>query len=390
MKEEILVVNEDKYNLAALVWVSGIGWNTIFTILFNKKKLQFSWDEFWCDKNQAWVKCGLAESKQLLLIEFLKNSSVGAICDELNTKYIQVICASDEAYPALLKEIDEPPWVLFVKGPVDKLHRLQLSVAVVGTRENTNYSNQAIKKLISELAEYEVAIISGGMYGVDILAHLEAARQGLITVVVLGYGLDHIWPEEVKHDFRELYQAGAVFISEYPPYVMGNKGNFIRRNRIVAGLSLMTVVVEAAAKSGSHITAHLALEYGRCVGAVPGAITSRYSEGTKILLNNGAVCVSSGQDIIDEINQSYRNFRIDGGNTEKTFSLEILPKYKKMQYTFTPEQTNILENLESKAATEEELIHTLLLPPIRLQQILAELELLDCIERCVQGWTVTT
>jgi DNA processing protein len=156
------------------------------------------------------------------------------------------------------------------------------------------------EQLVPELVALQATIVSGFMYGVDTCAHRQAVMHGGYTVGVLGYGFDHFYPASNRKFFNEMLARGNGFITEYPPWVSGHKGNFPERNRIVAGMSLATLVIEAGQKSGSHITATFAGEYGRGICAVPGPITNRYSEGTKWLLNQGARLVSSAREVLEE------------------------------------------------------------------------------------------
>jgi predicted Rossmann fold nucleotide-binding protein DprA/Smf involved in DNA uptake len=149
------------------------------------------------------------------------------------------------------------------------------------------------------------------MYGVDVTAQQQAVQSGGETIGVLGYGFNHIYPQTHRPIMRDMLQTGqATFISEYPPWVEPSRGTFPQRNRLIAGMSLAVLVTEAGAKSGTQITVGYALDYGRDVFAVPGPITSQYSEGVKKMLNQGARLVSSGQELLH--NLSAQNWDLDG------------------------------------------------------------------------------
>lgn len=178
-------------------------------------------------------------------------------------------------------------------------------IAVVGTRKITSYGRMVTQKITRELVLEGVTIVSGFMYGVDVCAQQTALHAGGRTVGVLGYGFDHISPCNHEKTMLEMLSQGAVFITEYPPWVSGSPGTYPQRNRIVAGMSLGVVVTEAAKRSGSHITARMAFENGREVFAVPGSITSPYSVGTKELIKEGATMVGSGREIMEEIGLGY-------------------------------------------------------------------------------------
>ena len=207
-----------------------------------------------------------------------------------------LIPIGDERYPDILMEINDPPPLLYVKGKVDILK--SFSIAIVGSRRATSYGKMVAKQLARELARIDITIISGLAYGIDSAAHSGALNVGN-TVAVLGNGIDIVYPSSNKRLFNEIVKNGCL-VSEFPFGTRPQKWTFPKRNRIIVGLSRGVVVVEAAKKSGSLITARLALEEGREVFAVPGNIFSSTSEGTNNLIKNGAKCVTSFEDILDE------------------------------------------------------------------------------------------
>lgn len=217
---------------------------------------------------------------------------------ELEKKQVQVVTKQDEAYPSLLKEIPDSPPVLFVQGYLRA--KLHFPIAVVGTRKVTSYGRMVTRKLTSDLIAHDAEIISGLMYGVDTIGHQTAIECEGYTIGVLGYGFDHAYPASHKKFKAVMIESGNCLMSEYLPWVEANVGLFPQRNRIVAGMSKGVLVTEAAANSGSKITAQCAADYGRDVFAVPGPITSPYAEGTKQLINTGAKLVSSVSDILED------------------------------------------------------------------------------------------
>ncbi len=204
----------------------------------------------------------------------------------------------DDAYPALLQSLFDPPLLLFVQGDIQALS-LQ-SVAMVGTRSPSEYGQIMAEKISRELVRRGFAITSGLARGVDTLAHHAAVAQGGITLAVLGSGLDQIYPGENKRLARAISEQGAV-ISEYPFGTKPDAPHFPRRNRIIAGLSLATLVVEAGETSGALITAYNALEYGREVMAIPGNVNNPKSWGCNQLIQQGAKLVQNVEDILSEI-----------------------------------------------------------------------------------------
>ncbi|WP_306461613.1 DNA-processing protein DprA [Alkalicoccobacillus porphyridii] len=212
---------------------------------------------------------------------------------------IDVLTYFDLEYPRLLKQIYDPPWVLYMKGN-SKLLQLERSLAVVGTRHPTKLGTKSISSLLPPLINQKFIIISGLARGIDRLAHIEAIKHGGATIAVLGSGLNVPYPKENLQLFNYMCHHQLV-ISEYPPATPPTKWQFPNRNRIISGLAQGLLVVEAAKKSGSLISADQALEQGREVFAVPGPIFSDMSQGTNHLIQQGAKLVREPEDILSEL-----------------------------------------------------------------------------------------
>ncbi len=202
-------------------------------------------------------------------------------------------------YPALLKPLSDKPKQLFYKGT--SLSELGQCIAVIGTRTMTSYGQYVTDYFVRDLIAAGFTIVSGLALGVDGAAHRAALKYGGKTVAVLAHGLDHISPADHTQLAQEIIQSGGTLISEHPSGKPALKYSFRQRNRIIAGLSLGVLVIEAGVRSGTQITARFAADYGRPVFAVPGPITNQYSEGTKMFVNNGAKLVTSIGDIIEEL-----------------------------------------------------------------------------------------
>ena len=215
---------------------------------------------------------------------------------------VRAITWHDDGYPARLKEIYDPPPVLYVNGEL--LPEDERSVAVVGTRKPTAYGRESAYQIAYDLARSGVTIVSGLALGIDGVAHRAALEAGQRTVAVLGSGTDTIYPRENIKLAGEILRGGAL-ISEHPLGTRPNAQNFPRRNRIMSGMSLGTVVVEADERSGALLTANHALEQDREVFAVPGNIFSPMSRGTnRLIKNSGAKLVASSADVLEELNLS--------------------------------------------------------------------------------------
>lgn len=282
---------------AALISVDGIGQKTFSKVIASIQQKHVSAEDFWRSPDT------IVNHFSPLIRENIKKTSQAYSLDTfwelLHEKHISVLTENEAEYPALLKQIPDRPPVLFIKGKHKDWDTLPISV--VGTRHATLYGQLATEKLVRELVGFGCTIISGFMYGIDLLAHQAADNNGCKTIGVLGFGFDYLYPRSQARIFEEMLAAGHTFLTEFAPQVRPTKGTFVSRNRIVAGMSKGVVVVEAAAKSGSLITAQAALEYGREVMAVPGPINSIYSEGTAALVNQGASLVTSGRQILENI-----------------------------------------------------------------------------------------
>ncbi|WP_349410484.1 DNA-processing protein DprA [Pseudalkalibacillus sp. SCS-8] len=212
---------------------------------------------------------------------------------------IQVLTIMDRAYPTLLKEIYDPPLVLYFKGDV-KLLSQPLMISSVGTRYPSENGKRSLEKILSPLIESGWTIVSGLAYGIDYLSHKHALQLSGSTIAVLGSGFHHIYPKE-HIGMAEEIASKHLLLSEFPPGQKPAKWQFPLRNRIISGLSRGTLIIEARRKSGSLITGDQALQQGREVFAVPGSILEPRSEGTNHLIQQGAKLTTCAQDILDEL-----------------------------------------------------------------------------------------
>jgi DNA processing protein len=210
----------------------------------------------------------------------------------------RVIISSDPEYPPLLKEIYDPPIVLYAKGTLKPEDRN--AVAMVGSRLTTPYGNEVARRLAYQLAYVGVTVVSGGARGIDTFAHQGALSAKGRTIAVLGTGINLVVPSENGPLFDRIVEQGGALLTQFPFNRPGDKQSFPIRNRIVAGMTLGTVVVEANLTSGSLITANFATEYGRQVFAVPGRIDSPRSKGCHDLIKKGAKLCEDAEDVLSE------------------------------------------------------------------------------------------
>jgi len=228
---------------------------------------------------------------------------------------VDIIGFEDPAYPANLKEIHDPPPVLYVKGTL--IAEDKLAVAMVGSRQATPVGKQVTRRSARELASRGITVVSGGARGIDTEAHRGALSANGRTICVLGCGIDVCYPPENGEMFDLIAESGAV-ISEFSIGTQPEPNNFPRRNRIISGIALGVIVVEAAGDSGSLITASYALEQGREVYAVPGSVSSPTSRGTNSLIKRGAKLVEGPEDVLADLFPSMKGYLREFGSHDGT------------------------------------------------------------------------
>jgi DNA processing protein len=219
---------------------------------------------------------------------------------------IKQISVKNNLYPTCLKSINNPPVTLYFQG---KILPKENCFAIVGARHCSGYGKQVALKISKDLAESGLTIVSGLALGIDTLAHLAAVERGLRTIAVLGTGLDEksIYPKSNIELSKRILRTGGCLISEYPSGTKGAKFTFPQRNRIISGLSMGVLVIEAKIKSGALITAQWARKQGRKVFVIPGSIFSLNSRGCHYLIKKGAKLVENANDILKEINIKNEN-----------------------------------------------------------------------------------
>jgi len=275
---------------------------------------------------------------------------------------ISLITLLDAEYPENLRDIADPPPVLYVLGefkPQDSR-----SIAVVGSRRATPYGRTTAERFGRELAELGFTVVSGMARGIDTCAHRGALAAGGRTIAVLGCGLDYIYPPENRNLMAKIAREGAV-ITEFPLGTPPEAGHFPIRNRIISGLSLGVLVVEAAASSGSLITVDWALEQGRDVFAVPGNINSPYSKGTNFLISQGARLVQEAREIAAELRLPVEE--PEGGGAA---SISLSSEEKKFLAVFQDRHLHI-----------DEIIRATRLAPQQVISILLMLDLKGCVQQ---------
>ncbi len=249
-----------------------------------------------------YLRAGIEEKTAEEFMIFKHQIEPDRLLENLEKEKIKVLTIADADYPKLLKQIYDPPFIIYYRGDLGAFNGFTL--AVVGARKYTPYGQQVTEKLIRELALNHLTIVSGLAIGVDTLAHVAALEAGGKTIAVLGSGLDrqNIYPSQNRYLADKIQASHGLVLSEYPLGTMPLKHHFPQRNRIISGLSLATLVIEAGEKSGALITAAHALEQNRDIFAIPGGIYSPYSAGTNSLIKLGAKLVANAKDIIESLN----------------------------------------------------------------------------------------
>lgn len=301
-----------------------------------------------------------------------KDFNIDSYKEKLKALDINVLYLDSEEYPDLLRQIYDPPIVLFYKGDIGLLKKDMF--AVVGAREISDYGRLVTKKLVSELCGYFV-IVSGMARGIDTVAHKEVLGCGGKTVAVVGTGLDRVYPSENNDMYKEIVESGLV-ISEYPLGSEPLAYHFPQRNRIISGLSKGVLVCEAGDKSGAVITAKQALEQNRDVFAVPGSIFSKQSIGTNDLIQEGAKLVASVDDIIKEFNflMKVNLKKVATNNPNYSFLDDKLVDKNGEIVDLSEEGYKILKGLSVGVTHLDDLVMDI---EIELEKILAELMIFE-------------
>jgi DNA processing protein len=290
-------MDDFKEKLIHLLHYPNITWNKVFQILKKDPMLSTLYSLFpdSIDKDPIFPLNDFTPTPSVTLQSDIIHEQIR----QYETNEINVISIFDKEYPSLLKEIYQPPWALFAKGDLSLLKKDPM-LAVVGSRQATQYGKNAIRFIFPELIQKGVLIVSGLAKGIDTLAHEYAIKNGGNTIAVIAGGLYHIYPKENMSLAIEMMKTQLI-LSEYPPDTKPLKWHFPARNRIISGLAKGTLIIEAKRKSGSLITANYAVNEGREVFSLPGSIFNPYSVGTNEIIQQGAKLVTSAEDILVEI-----------------------------------------------------------------------------------------
>ena len=282
---------------------------------------------------------GLSVKKAENFIKARDKVDIKKVVNGVLSRGINFLTFEDENYPYMLRQISNPPIVLYYKGDLFSCN-LDRTLAVVGSRKASSYAKEALSKIISELENTDVCIVSGLASGLDTVAHISAIEGNLKTIGVIASGFDHIYPVSNKNLYEKIENHYGAVVTEYYPTFEPLKFRFPQRNRIVSGLSYGTLVAEASLKSGALITANLTLEQGRELMCIPGMITNPNTHGIYKLLKNGATLVTCAADILEALNWEVKT------EQKSLFSQSEMTNEEKLIYqTLEIEEKNVDELL---------------------------------------------
>jgi DNA processing protein len=349
--------------LFGLKEISGLGYETVSKLLKHEDQL----GDITAMEAGDLMKLGISRRRAERISSTLSEEFVAERYERYAKAGIHVIVYGDEEYPPLLTEIPYHPYVLYVKGNVSLL--THPSIAVVGTRRATVYGKRATRRIVSELCTFGFGIVSGMARGIDTEAHRTSLAERAPSIAVVGTGLDVVYPRENMALMEQLSAEGAV-VSEWPLHTGVRSGMFYIRNRIISGLTLGTLVVEADLHSGAMITAEYAAGQHRELFAVPGSIFSEQSRGTLDLIRGlKAKVAASGSDIAREYEYIFR--RLDHTNYKKESASSL-----------TDDERLVLAHLSEGEATIDELLIKTNLPFGHLHTVLLSLTIKKQIQKC--------
>lgn len=287
---------------------------------------------------------------------------------------IHLLTDADPNYPKLLKTTPDAPGLLFVQGKI--LPADSVSLAVIGTRHASFYGERQAERLTGEFVRAGFSVVSGLARGIDGISHKAALDFGGRTVAVLGHGLGlPTYPREHRSLADRILESGGALISEYPPLRPATAGTFPQRNRLIAGMTLGTVVVEAGAHSGTMLTARFALDYGREVFALPGPVDSRVSTGCHRLIRSGACLIESVEDVLQELGPICERFPVQ--ETEAVAEMVERPA----EIALTDQERLVFDAIPKDGATVDQLTQTAAVPVWKIMTILTGLEIKRLIKR---------
>lgn len=349
-------------NRDIIIWLNSIGVSNLSIQKLNTHFLELK--DIWEANGDSILKIhDLSEELKTKILTNRKINNLEKLFKRIKELGLNVITIYDENYPKRLRYIYDSPSVLYTKGK--DLRDEDISIAIVGSRKSTAYGRWACEKFTKELVNMGVTIVSGLAAGIDAMAHKTALENGGTTIGILGNGINVVYPKKNLSLYKEMERNGTI-ISEFPIGMPPLAHNFPLRNRIISGLSLGVIVVEAQEKSGSLITAHHALEQGKDVFALPGNINSIFSRGTNKLIKDGARPLLEIEDIIEEIHE---------------LKNKIVPNEIDIDYSdFSDLEIKVLKSLEEGPLHSDTIVYKTGLDISTINSVLTILELKGAIK----------
>ncbi len=347
-----------------MIWlnsIEGMTYKKAYLLLSHFGTPKEIWD---ADKKLLSSVKGISEEFAKKILDTKDEDKLDETLANLENLGIKYVSINNPKYPELLKHIDEPPLGLYYKGALPQNNEMCFSI--IGSRRCSEYGAEVAQRFAADLSKNDFSIVSGMAKGIDSMAHRGAINAGGRTIAVLGCGLDICYPAENERLMEKIIETGCV-ISEYPPGTEPYPGNFPRRNRIIAGLSMGLLVVEASKKSGTLITVDRALDYGRTVFVVPANITSALSEGTNNLIKEGCPVATNVSDIL---------FELGVIKTEND-----VKKEEKSKTDLSEEELEVLSQIKYEPVSLDDLINLLDKSSQNIQYILTYLEIYGYIKR---------
>ncbi len=364
------MMKNDAY-LLALHSIDGLGPIRLRAILNYFKDSKLAWEA----NEEELLSLGIYRNTTQLLVQTRQKLDPESYAKEISDSGIKWITIFDKDYPPLLSQIYDPPPVLYYKGDRDCLS--DKAIGVVGTRKITGYGKVVTEQFTKGLVSAGLTIVSGLASGVDSQAHLTTVAEGGKTIAVLGGGLKHIFPPQNLSLAAKIAEGFGAVISEFPPDYTALPGNFPARNRIISGLSVAVLVIEAAEDSGSLITARLAIDQGRDVFAVPGPVTSNLSKGPINLIRAGARAVFSPDEILEELGIN----QVQSAKFNPSASLRARVQSEKL----SDEEKKVLAVLENESRHIDEIGRELRLPSAKISALLLKMEISGLVQSIGAG-----
>ena len=375
MKSKNHTSEDEKIYWAAFYHLGINGEKNLRRLIKKFGNLEEAW-EYFCNYTRRDGACPVSTE----MVNKIKNFSLEKLKSDLNKFNINLVILDSSDYPAKLKQIKNPPLVLYCICRDVAMQRLyeEAALAVVGTRRATAYGKQALNHILPEIVKRDIAVVSGLARGIDIHAHKITLEHNGKTIAVLAGGLDQIYPPEHKKFAEDIVEAGGAIISEHPPGTQYLRQYFPARNRIISGLSDAVLVVEAKEKSGALITAEFAFSQERKVLAVPGGIFSAQSRGVNSILKKGALPVQEPKDILEAL--FGRKSRKKHAETHCNASLSE-------EINLTSDEKEILQYLSPNCVTPlNTIIHKTSLPAAKVISVVTQLEINSLIENLDGGY----